>query len=267
LRTKLDASSRSLLQGAEQTTELALDDLGLDLSADATGLHAMSALDATGNSNVGIDPGADSAPTLVAGLDDETRRLLSAVSDSNRAGSETREMAALNPGNSGTWLISDQDFSEIMPLEDAGSTKVVDSAPTQIMQVAFDDPDTSLGLTGQIQSLKAGSAGVDLNLDGLDALGTSKLPELDLDLGAAAAAAAESRFSDTQRLDAISIPPPVNEVEPATMSEVGTKLDLARAYMDMGDPEGARSILEEVLSEGSASQKTEARRLIDSLPG
>ena len=36
------------------------------------------------------------------------------------------------------------------------------------------------------------------------------------------------------------------------MSEVGTKLDLARAYMDMGDPEGARSILEEVVQEGSA---------------
>jgi pilus assembly protein FimV len=51
------------------------------------------------------------------------------------------------------------------------------------------------------------------------------------------------------------------------MSEVGTKLDLARAYMDMGDPEGARSILSEVLSEGSVSQKQEARRLIDTLPG
>ena len=35
------------------------------------------------------------------------------------------------------------------------------------------------------------------------------------------------------------------------MSEVGTKLDLARAYMDMGDPDGARSILNEVLQEGS----------------
>ena len=33
------------------------------------------------------------------------------------------------------------------------------------------------------------------------------------------------------------------------MSEVGTKLDLARAYIDMGDPEGARSILDEVLKE------------------
>ncbi len=54
--------------------------------------------------------------------------------------------------------------------------------------------------------------------------------------------------------------------EPATMSEVGTKLDLARAYMDMGDPEGARSILDEVLQEGNASQKQEAERLIASLP-
>ncbi|HSY96244.1 MAG TPA: FimV/HubP family polar landmark protein, partial [Steroidobacteraceae bacterium] len=57
------------------------------------------------------------------------------------------------------------------------------------------------------------------------------------------------------------------EMEPVTMSEVGTKLDLARAYMDMGDPEGARSILEEVVHEGSASQKQEAQRLIETLPG
>jgi pilus assembly protein FimV len=54
--------------------------------------------------------------------------------------------------------------------------------------------------------------------------------------------------------------------EPATMSEVGTKLDLARAYMDMGDPEGARSILDEVLEEGSATQRNEAERLIAALP-
>jgi pilus assembly protein FimV len=51
-----------------------------------------------------------------------------------------------------------------------------------------------------------------------------------------------------------------------TMSEVGTKLDLARAYVDMGDPEGARSILEEVLKEGSAAHKQEAERLMSVLP-
>jgi pilus assembly protein FimV len=56
------------------------------------------------------------------------------------------------------------------------------------------------------------------------------------------------------------------EGEATTMSEVGTKLDLARAYIDMGDPEGARSILEEVLKEGSAGQRKEAERLLASLP-
>jgi pilus assembly protein FimV len=51
-----------------------------------------------------------------------------------------------------------------------------------------------------------------------------------------------------------------------TMSEVGTKLDLARAYVDMGDPEGARSILEEVLKEGSPAHRQEAERLMSVLP-
>ena len=59
----------------------------------------------------------------------------------------------------------------------------------------------------------------------------------------------------------------LSELEPVTMSEVGTKLDLARAYMDMGDPDGAKNILEEVLHEGSMTQKQEAQRLMESLPG
>ena len=60
--------------------------------------------------------------------------------------------------------------------------------------------------------------------------------------------------------------PQVSELEPVTLSEVGTKLDLARAYVDMGDPEGARSILEEVLKEGNAGHKQEAERLMSGLP-
>jgi pilus assembly protein FimV len=47
--------------------------------------------------------------------------------------------------------------------------------------------------------------------------------------------------------------------------EVGTKLDLARAYLDMSDPESARSILEEVLEEGNDKQKAEAEELFASL--
>ena len=48
-------------------------------------------------------------------------------------------------------------------------------------------------------------------------------------------------------------------------SEMSTKLDLARAYLDMGDEDGARQILEEVASEGSGEQKEEARLLLQRL--
>lgn len=47
--------------------------------------------------------------------------------------------------------------------------------------------------------------------------------------------------------------------------EAGTKLDLARAYVEMGDAEGARDILEEVAKEGSEEQQQEAQRLLGEL--
>jgi pilus assembly protein FimV len=50
-----------------------------------------------------------------------------------------------------------------------------------------------------------------------------------------------------------------------TTDEVTTKLDLARAYIDMGDNEGAKSILEEVVNEGSDQQKQDAEGLLKDL--
>ncbi len=44
--------------------------------------------------------------------------------------------------------------------------------------------------------------------------------------------------------------------------EVETKLDLARAYLEMGDHEGAREILQEVMGEGDSTQKAEAQKLL-----
>ncbi|MBI6620395.1 FimV family protein [Pseudomonas corrugata] len=47
--------------------------------------------------------------------------------------------------------------------------------------------------------------------------------------------------------------------------EVATKLDLAQAYIDMGDNDGARDILGEVLSEGDATQQSEAKEMLSRL--
>ena len=47
--------------------------------------------------------------------------------------------------------------------------------------------------------------------------------------------------------------------------EVATKLDLAKAYQEMGDAEGAREILDEVVRDGDDQQRETAQALLDQL--
>lgn len=53
------------------------------------------------------------------------------------------------------------------------------------------------------------------------------------------------------------------EAEEMQWQEVATKLDLAKAYLEMDDKEGAREILEEVLREGDEEQQATARSMLD----
>ncbi|MGH7185934.1 MAG: FimV/HubP family polar landmark protein, partial [Pseudomonadota bacterium] len=47
--------------------------------------------------------------------------------------------------------------------------------------------------------------------------------------------------------------------------DVQTKFDLAKAYQEMGDRDGAKEILREVIKEGDSEQKAQAKTLMDSL--
>ncbi|MDT8363378.1 MAG: FimV/HubP family polar landmark protein [Nitrosomonas sp.] len=49
--------------------------------------------------------------------------------------------------------------------------------------------------------------------------------------------------------------------------EVATKIDLAKAYLEMEDKEGAREILQEVLQEGDAEQQATARTMLSEIDG
>jgi len=53
--------------------------------------------------------------------------------------------------------------------------------------------------------------------------------------------------------------------ESAHWHDIATRIDLARAYQEMGDNDGAREILEEVLREGDAKQQESARTMISNL--
>jgi pilus assembly protein FimV len=232
IRQKLESA---LKQSGDQTAELAIDDLGLDVgqvdTVDQPGLAAAS--------------GAD-APTLVAGLDEHSRQVME---DAQHRREET-----------GGWQF---DHDELEAALTQTSQLVPDtSATSRLAALGAQEVDVDLGdSTGTHPAVHTG--GVDLDVGGATGTHAANGGGLDLDVGTATMP--DTAFAATQRLSSEDLALP--DLEPVTMSEVGTKLDLARAYMDMGDPDGARNILEEVLAEGSAAQKQEAQRLMESLPG
>jgi pilus assembly protein FimV len=56
------------------------------------------------------------------------------------------------------------------------------------------------------------------------------------------------------------------QMDSGVWDEVATKIDLARAYIEMEDPEAARVILEEVAREGNEDQCAEANEMLSRLP-
>jgi len=246
IREKVEGAMRRKLS-SDQTAELALDDLGLELGS----------LEQT-DSQIGLKPvggmprGPDSnAPTMVAGLDENSQRLLAAAA-ARHGGSNADDSQLTEHGASGTWFLTERELGGDVDLTKGRSIDPNSTASMSKLQI----PDEGFDISSTSRL-----AAIDRNNLDFPVEPTAHQPQMrskvDLDLGANGF---DMPGSATEELA-------VPDLEPVTLSEVGTKLDLARAYVDMGDPDGARNILNEVLSEGSASQKQEAQRLLESLPG
>jgi pilus assembly protein FimV len=96
----------------------------------------------------------------------------------------------------------------------------------------------------------------EVGLDGSDLAGQNADLTDNLDLGSVPAFApiGGRAANEDEELDFLS-----------DADEASTKLDLARAYIDMGDREGAKDILDEVLVEGNTKQQQEAKELLAKL--
>ncbi len=122
--------------------------------------------------------------------------------------------------------------------------------------------DTQPEAAGQADSgyVEMDTQGLDFDLPDLDLPATAD-EALTLDLGLEEDNGPDSKF-DFSGLDLDLGDTGGNDLE---LDEVGTKLDLARAYVEMGDKEGAREILTEVLAEGSDKQKSDAKGMLSAL--
>ena len=97
--------------------------------------------------------------------------------------------------------------------------------------------------------------------------------DFNLDLGEAKPATAPSAAASPAPLDISTISLDLGKTggaTPATSSdpkwqEVATKLDLAKAYQEMGDKAGARELLNEVIDQGDVAQQNEAKQMLAGL--
>lgn len=154
--------------------------------------------------------------------------------------------AAVDAGDSTLSLDSEFSADELQAqLDELSDLSVLDSELDQSAESAVAEPSVNLGLVKEDTGSLAGDEGLDqpLNLD--DAF--------DADEG------------DDEIAEVVELKEVAASSEPVTEDEVATKLDLARAYVEMGDDDGARSILEEVVAEGNQVQRGDAETLLGQL--
>lgn len=240
---------------ADQTAELSLDDLGLDVDS----LEASGSLEDT--TSLEKDTTAESPAPL---RDDEMTQLAPAISNFDRTMKAPREKFDIE--TTGTIYIDQVDLAggdtvEQPRPENESTAEMKRPSIPKDLDLDLDQLSGSGTSPETVRQHRGGDRDVDTFSSDVFADRTSEVPRVDLDVGEPIS----SDDSDATHRRTIAGDVGLSELEPVTMSEVGTKLDLARAYMDMGDPDGARSILEEVLSEGNASQKQEAQRLMESI--
>ncbi|OFZ90378.1 MAG: hypothetical protein A2V78_01115 [Betaproteobacteria bacterium RBG_16_64_18] len=126
---------------------------------------------------------------------------------------------------------------------DLGSTEAAAPAPAAEPAAAADmgiTMDFDLGAPSEEEAKPAEEQLLELDLSAIS-----------LDLGAPPEAAPETGA-------AVPVPD-------AHWQEVATKLDLAKAYDEMGDKDGARELLNEVAKEGDAAQKQQAKTMLEAL--
>ncbi|MBU1395426.1 MAG: hypothetical protein KKE84_04690 [Gammaproteobacteria bacterium] len=160
------------------------------------------------------------------------------------------------------------DMQSAAPVETESAPEPESDAVTTSGPLEFESAGHVLNFDAPSEEEKAPEAGyaemdtlgLDFDLPDLDLPATAD-DALTLDLGLDEDNGPDSKF-DFSGLDLDLGEAGGNELE---LDEVGTKLDLARAYVEMGDKEGAREILNEVLAEGSDKQKADAKGMLSSL--
>ncbi|MDH5764993.1 MAG: hypothetical protein OEZ38_03165 [Gammaproteobacteria bacterium] len=257
----LDFDMGELDAGAEETASgdsgLDLDvgdDFALDLDASDLGLEEVAD---TGSADAEMDLSMDmDATDLGSGDEDMSLDLDSGDGDMS---------LSLDAGDLSS---GDEDMSLDL---DTGDDDSLD------LSMDFEDSSDEMGLSMDMDSTDLGSGDEDMSLSmdmdtGDDALDLTmdmeagSDEEISFDMDDDAGEVELDLSMDDSSSDGLSFDAGDDDFDISALSEdvdeIGTKLELARAYLEMGDKDGAMSILGEVKEEGNEAQQKEATELL-----
>ena len=241
---------------ADQLPEMDADDIVLDLGSDD------EIVELAAEAEVSLDEPSDFNNTdkfNVADINlDEVEDTLDEVEDDSQpmavnAGDEETEQALSDDVEKTQHIDADLDLN----ISDIDSEELSSDDVAPLAEDAFTEEDDitefrPAEMTGEFEIPMEEEVQDEVSLDeGIEKTGTfapGDFDDDDLDADA---------FDDLDDISDLMLPDDVDEV--------GTKLDLAKAFIDMGDAEGARSSLEEVLAEGTEDQKAEATGLLQQI--
>lgn len=153
---------------------------------------------------------------------------------------------------------ADDGFDLELDLDDA----VVDTENAELADLDIDmaAEEGELNIESELSELSADLGIGDNEIAPAESADTIQFePDLDLNVSDEEIAALENTLADQPEADESHA-----ELDLINATdETATKIDLARAYIDMGDTEGAKDILNEVLGEAENEQLQEAQELLD----
>ncbi len=257
------ASAESLADQDDAELEAAAagsDDLAdLDFSADAAeATSAEEATDQAENDGGALDfeleldeldtsaaetdaPAPETAADETAGAGDQLGGDLGMDFDPDAAEAETEEVPDIEFDTTDLNIETADDAEEEREQPDSGGF-----AETEELTIDADLEKAAASISEEAAAAEADTLADDSDV-AVEAIASADEDPLDeLDLETAVAADDEFDFEDEG-------------------DSANTKLDLARAYIDMGDADGARDILKEVMDEGNSDQQQKAQSMLESL--
>ena len=235
-------------------------DAGLDLD--------LGEVESTSETGSEIDLGEAEAESD-AGLDFD----LGEVESTSETGSEIDLEEAEEPIR-----LDIEDDADTESSEGSGLSIDLDVGNDEGIELDLSEEDSSLSLDSDESSspglsleeseeatIEANISDMDFDLSIDEPAEDSEEPKIDLDLDGTVEipkSAAVPEEDDEEEDHTVFVPRAAQPEEQSVEDEIATKLDLAKAYVELGDKDSAKAILDEVMADGNAEQQKQAKDLL-----